>query len=572
MKQISKVFFCLLLSCSINAVQAAEFYSFEVDGVYYQILGDRYTSDSVAVVSYYRSESTPHDDGRGWSYTYYDIAKYSGDIVIPSTVTYKGPSYPYEDKVYHVTKIEDYAFYSNNTETNNINYNLRSVTIPSSVKTIGEGVFLHCQALEHVFFSEGIVTIGPRVFEDCIALDSITFPSTITSLGKETFYGCTHLKQVLLPSNITSIPDYMFSCCYDLHTIHVPSTVTTIGIGAFLYCTNLHSFYYGRGEGYGNISIGKGAFSYCEKLYKIFLCTYKVPDGLESAFEKLEGRVTYVASNVGGFDMSAYNQYSDVLGKILPDKMNMDAFNYGDCEYMPTVLSWYNNKYKLDVVDNTYNPLFTSMVLSQEFEIPDYGHSGKIENIKDNAFRDNEYIETAVLPLCNMTIGANAFRGCSNLKSIDVGYTLSDNIGKDTLCVSAFADCHALKTATIRSNIKVLQDSVFANCTSMDTIICYSPIPPICCEDVFYDIDTSTCKLFVPNTALEQYKVANGWKDFLHIQGLSDIPTCIEDVVSKPMLSDIYTVDGLLMKKNVRDFKKLPRGVYIINSRKVLIK
>ena len=52
--------------------------------------------------------------------------EYSGDIVIPSSVTYEGSEYSVE-------KINDYAF-NNST-------GITSVTIPSSVKSIGNSPF-----------------------------------------------------------------------------------------------------------------------------------------------------------------------------------------------------------------------------------------------------------------------------------------------------------------------------------------------------------------------------------------------------------------------------------------------
>ena len=63
---------------------------------------------------------------RGDGYYYYDN-EYSGDIVIPESVTYNG-------KTYSVTSIDGTAFYKCS--------GLTSVTIPNSVASIGSSAFM----------------------------------------------------------------------------------------------------------------------------------------------------------------------------------------------------------------------------------------------------------------------------------------------------------------------------------------------------------------------------------------------------------------------------------------------
>ncbi len=80
-------------------------YDFEVDGIFYNITN---RSSFTVEVTYYYEEP------------------YSGDVVIPKTVTYNGA-------VYTVTSIDDYAFQNSS--------NLTTVTVPESVTSIGRSAF-----------------------------------------------------------------------------------------------------------------------------------------------------------------------------------------------------------------------------------------------------------------------------------------------------------------------------------------------------------------------------------------------------------------------------------------------
>ena len=87
-----------------------------------------------------------------------------------------------------VTEIGDYFFYKNT--------NLRSVEIPSSVKTIGLSAFETCTNLTDVKMAEGVENIEEMCFAEDTKLPLIRIPSTIKTIGHYAFYKCTNLSQV----------------------------------------------------------------------------------------------------------------------------------------------------------------------------------------------------------------------------------------------------------------------------------------------------------------------------------------------------------------------------------------
>ena len=81
-------------------------------------------------------------------------SSYSGldSVDIPSVVEY-------ENKVYNVTNIGDFAFYGC--------YTLKSVTIPNSVIKIGSVSFADCYNLTSVSISSNMEVIGSGAFAGC---------------------------------------------------------------------------------------------------------------------------------------------------------------------------------------------------------------------------------------------------------------------------------------------------------------------------------------------------------------------------------------------------------------------
>ncbi len=49
------------------------------------------------------------------------------------------------------------------------------------------------------------------------------------------------------------------------------------------------------------------------------------------------------------------------------------------------------------------------------------------------------------------------------------------------------------------------------------------------------------------------------------------LPTSIEEILKEQANADVYTVDGRLIRRNARDLKGLPEGIYIINNQKYLL-
>ena len=245
------------LLCSITVF--AE--DFEVDGIYYYITSE--TEKTVEVT--------------------YGNSTYTGSVVIPETVTYKGTTYS-------VTSIGEMAFCECT--------GLTEIAIPNSVTSIGNSAFYYCYELTSVTIGNSVTSIGDRAFTGCDGLTAITIPNSVTSIGDWAFTGCDGLTAITIPNSVTSIGEHSFSECNGLTSILVaednsvydsrencnaiietttntlitgcnktiiPNSVTSIGYYAFYGCHGFTSITIPNSV----TSIGVGAFERCSRLTSV---------------------------------------------------------------------------------------------------------------------------------------------------------------------------------------------------------------------------------------------------------------------------------------------------------------
>ena len=109
-------------------------------------------------------------------------------------------------------------------------------------------------------------------FSGSSGLTSLTIPSSVTSIGWSAFSGCSGLTSLTIPSSVTSIGYYAFSGCSGLTSLTIPSSVTSIDDNAFSGCSGLTSIYVYPEK---VPILGTGVFSGCDAKN----CTVYVPTG-----------------------------------------------------------------------------------------------------------------------------------------------------------------------------------------------------------------------------------------------------------------------------------------------------
>ena len=308
MKTLRNLFTALLLLCS--SVAFAQ--KFEVDGIYYKITND--TTKEVEVTY------------KGNSYSEYSN-EYTGNVVIPESVTYNGITYS-------VTSIGYSAF--------NCCYYLTSIEIPNSVITIGGDAFRNTSWYDE--HPDGVVYAGKVLYKykgTMPANTSIVIKEGTTAICSGAFQDCSELTSIEIPNSVTSIGGSAFSDCSELTSIEIPNSVTTIGGDAF----NNTSWYNNHPDGVvyagkvlykykgtmpektsivvkdGTSSIAYGAFQYCSGLTSVV-----IPNSVTSigdwAFSYCRGLTSIVIPNsvtsIGG---SAFYNCSGLTSVEIPNSV-----------------------------------------------------------------------------------------------------------------------------------------------------------------------------------------------------------------------------------------------------------
>ena len=116
---------------------------------------------------------------------------------------------------------------------------LTSITIPSSVTSIGYSAFYNCSGLTSVTIPDSVTSIGYYAFYNCSGLTSVTIGNGVKSIGYYTFRGCSGLASVTIPDSVTEIGDWAFYGCSKLTSITIPDSVGYIGEYALKDCSKL---------------------------------------------------------------------------------------------------------------------------------------------------------------------------------------------------------------------------------------------------------------------------------------------------------------------------------------------
>ena len=446
---------------------------------------------------------------------YYDSYsnEYTGDVVIPSTVTYNGTTYS-------VTSIGYDAFLDCT--------GLTSVTIGNSVTNIGTAAFSGCNGLKNVTIPNSVTSIGLSAFEGCSSLANITIPNSVTYIGKYAFYDTSWYKNqpdgvvyagkvayrykgempsntsIVLEEGTKGIAYTAFSGCNNLASITIPNTVTTIGEYAFYCCTGLTSLNIPNSV----INIGNEAFSETA-WYNNF------PDGVVYA-----GKVAYkykgtmpdntnimIEEGSVGIASNAFAHCTGLNSISIPNSVT----NIGNSAFQGCVgLASIDIPSSVTSIGNGVFVGCNSLIsVSVDDNNPYYDSRGKCNaiietptNILVNGCR------TTNIPNSVTSIGDYAFSKCYGLTSIDIPNSVT-SIGSN-----AYSGCSGLTSVVIPNSVNSIESDAFGSCTELVDFYCYATQVPATDEYAFSSTPLGNVTLHVPFESIAAYQSQSPWSGF----------------------------------------------------------
>ena len=369
--------------------------------------------------------------------------------------------------------------------------NLRSVTLPSGLLSMGAYVFSGCEKLEKVTYTgydgdesfvlpDSVYVLGNNLFEGCASLTSVVLPSgngEKLSIGIRLFMDCTNLKTVTFPeSGWTKLYNYMFQNCTSLESIVIPDTVTASGTFAFDGCTSLSRVTLPQGM----TSISSQMFRNCVSLKSINLPAAATAINTE-AFLGSGLEYIVIPQNVKTIGNKAFGDCFNLV-EVLVDGLNAtfrseDGIVYnkttGALVFVPCAMT----DIGIDVGELLLNGItayaFYGVTGIEHITVPE-----GVTTIPANAFYGFTSLKSVSLPSTLKSIGDYAFAYCTSLESI----TLPDSIvvpgsqyieGSTYITILGkylFQGCTSLSSVTLPEGLDSLNGYMFEGCTALTTI------------------------------------------------------------------------------------------------------
>ena len=420
--------------------------------------------------------------------------------------------------------------------------------------SIGDKAFNHCVNLSAVDIAK-VNDIGNRAFNSCANLSTVNI-AKVNNIGNEAFNRCANLSTVNI-AKVNDIGNEAFNRCANLSTVNI-AKVNDIGYRAFSECTNLVSVVVKAGN-----NIGEGAFSNCSSLETL------------SLDNKIKSLGRYAFSGCSNLKQFVIPDSVTILNPLLQNCSSLKSIRihkgvkqlngafYG-CTNLSTLIIEDRDTYLKLVSYDENSSLFKDCKLDSVYiggkivydTSSKYGYS---------PFYRNTSLRTVRVSDTETTIYDNEFYGCTNLQNVSIGDNVT-SIGK-----WAFSGCSSLKNFTFGSGLQSIGQEAFSDCINITQISSKAVVPPTCGINALDDINKWNCKLFVPKANINAYKQAPQWKEFFFIESTTGITNTVYNKVG---LADVYTIDGTkrLSRASTDEINALPKGVYIVNGKKIIIK
>ncbi|MBS1448351.1 MAG: leucine-rich repeat domain-containing protein [Anaerostipes sp.] len=371
--------------------------------------------------------------------------------------------------------------------------------------------FRRNKKIKKVIIKKGVTSISYEAFALCKNLNSVTIPSTVKTIGIRSFYG-TKISKIRVPSKTKTIGQGAFGSCKSLKTIVMPgdfklkleedtddklwyvtsdqSAVDTITFNTKLKLANVSYLSannlvvakndpsYQSIEGVIYTKDGKGIVRVPQKRTEL-----KIKEGCT------EFNMQSVLYNSTDSEGDEFNNCSKLKKIVIPSSvksinkikyktdqadacdMHVDTIEIAPKDFDANSLYALGSSLGKNITIESLMKLLPDQITYKDhmYITKDHGllkYDGKDANVEipeeitwiaPEAFYRNETLKNVKLPSKITTIEENTFYGCSELEAVVIPDQVT-MIGK-----SAFDECTVLKSVTFGKSLKVIKDHAFAS-------------------------------------------------------------------------------------------------------------
>lgn len=371
--------------------------------------------------------------------------------------------------------------------------------------------FRRNKKIKKVIIKKGVTSVSYEAFALCKNLNSVTIPSTVKTIGIRSFYG-TKISKITVPSKTKTIGQGAFGSCKSLKTIVMPgdfklkleedtddklwyvtsdqSAVDTITFNTKLKLANVSYLSannlvvakndpsYQSIEGVIYTKDGKGIVRVPQKRTEL-----KIKEGCT------EFNMQSVLYNSTDSEGDEFNNCSKLKKIVIPSSvksinkikyktdradacdMHVDTIEIAPKDFDANSLYALGSSLGKNITIESLMKLFPDQITYKDhmYITKDHGllkYDGKDANVEipeeitwiaPEVFYRNETLKNVKLPSKITTIEENTFYGCSELEAVVIPDQVT-MIGK-----SAFDECTVLKSVTFGKSLKVIKDHAFAS-------------------------------------------------------------------------------------------------------------
>ncbi|MBP3321512.1 MAG: leucine-rich repeat domain-containing protein [Clostridia bacterium] len=392
-----------------------------------------------------------------------------------------------------------------------------AIVIPKEVSTIDENVFLDNSTVTEVTFEEGVKKVDTFAFKNTSALKKVTFPSSLESLGygvfmnssveevyfqnglrelsTATFYYANKLKKVDLPDSLERINENAFCATERLLALFIPRSVSTIEQRAF--CGSALTALYFE-AGFLPFSIPTGDFDqydnwknqcYAAEYYSCVKERVKIPDydteakayGVsmehysEADYEIHNNRAFYcqrpasyvrIPYGISRVCRRSFEKNPDAVSITLPRTTTVIESNF-------MAGYWGNNNTTLRSVYAENVTKIGSDAFRDCVSLTTFQNTDKVEVIEFSAFSGCTSLVDFKFPTGLKKLGAYAFHSVPAFKDLKFPASLG------TVPSSAFCECPNLESVEICSGITAIDTHAFGQCTKLKRVVLPSTLTEI---------------------------------------------------------------------------------------------